>query len=94
VQPHAGETLGKRAHANVLGEDELLEPLDRRVDGLGGNVEQDHAARFQHVHIRVHAPLRRQPRGVAARPLSQCLNVVGKEALQIGCAVLPGNRDL
>ena len=59
-----------------------------------GHVEQDHAARFQDVHIREHAALRRQPGGIASRARCQALNVVGQQALEVGGAVLPSNGNL
>ena len=67
---------------------------DRRLESLGRHVEQDHAARFQHVHVGVHAALRRQPRGIAPGPGGQRLNIVGEEPLKVGCTVLPSDRNL
>ena len=87
MDPHAGQFASQRLDLNVLGEDELLEPLARRVRRLSRNVEQDHAPRLEHVHVGQHAALRREPRGIATGAGRERRNVVGQQALQIRRAV-------
>ena len=94
MYPDAGQRLRKRADLHVLGKQELLQPLERCGGGVCGDIEQDHPARFEHMHITQHATLRRQPGGVTAGTGSKRLDVVGQEALQERRAVLAGNRNL
>jgi pimeloyl-ACP methyl ester carboxylesterase len=94
VQPHAAQARGQRADADIFSEDELLEALKRRLEGLRRHVKQDHAARLEHVHVGEHAALRRQPGGITSRARCEPLDVVGQQALKVGSAVLPGDGNL
>ena len=94
MQPDAAHALRQRTHSDVLGKDELLEALDRRLQSVGGNVQEDHAARLEYVQVGVHAALRRQPRRVATRARGQRQDVVGQQTLQVRGTILPRHGDL
>ena len=94
MDPHARQALGQRGHLNVFGEDELLEPLSRGRGRLGRDVEQDHAAGLEHVHVGQHAALRRQPCRVTAGARGQGRNVVGQQSLQIRGAIGTSHGNL
>ena len=94
MYPHPRQALGQRGHLNVLGEDELFQPLPRGLGRLSRDVEQDHAAGLEHVHVGQHAALRRQPCRITAGAWSQGWNVVGQQALQIRGAIGTGHGNL
>ncbi len=94
MQPDGPQAAGQIRELDVLTEEELIEPLQGWLELVRGHVEQDHVARLEHVQVGEHAPLRRQPRGVAAGSGGQRLDVVGQQALQVRCAVLAGDGNL
>ena len=72
-----------RFETHVFGEDELVQPRERAAARLSRDVQQDHPARLEHVHVGQHPALRRQPGRIAAGAGRQRLDVVGEQSLQI-----------
>ena len=79
--------------AHVLGEDEIVEPLAKPIRHAAVDVQQQAVGLGEDVHVRGHAPLRRQTGRIAAGPRRQGDDVVGQESLQEVGAVLAGDRD-
>ena len=81
------------AKSHVFGKDQLVEALQHRGGCRQGDIQENHVASFEDMHVRCHPALWREPRGIAAGTSGERLDVVGEQPLQVRRAVRPGDRE-